>query len=147
MNGPRIVIMQLSSPRQVTQWQDHCRSALGGDAAASTSQLPDNRVVWQLSSANHRALARSVRVYATVDDALAEMQDTRDRFGQFKARSLKVSTRSEYAWVASIGDDKRLMSARAYSTVRDTRDAIVSTTELFLSASVVHRARTLAAAG
>jgi hypothetical protein len=112
----------------------------------SKRELVDNRVVWQLSSANHRALARSVRVYPSVDDALADLRETRSQFERLTPRALKVSTRSEYVWIAGIAGDRRLMSARAYSTVRDTRDSIVAATDALQAASVVRRARAFATA-
>src|SRR4051794_19569230 len=73
VNGPRIVVMQLATSKQVKRWRDHCLTALGGPLGGREADPADNRIVWQLSSANHRPLARSIRVHATFEEAVEEV--------------------------------------------------------------------------
>jgi hypothetical protein len=136
VNGPRIVVMQLASPKQVKRWRDHCQTALGGGAASPTAEASQHLVVWQLSSANHRPLARSIRVHATFEDAVEEVHSTRAQIELIRYRSLKLSARSEYVWVGTVDAENVLISARTYSTVRDARDSIVVAAEAFAVATL-----------
>lgn len=136
VNGPRIVVMQLASSKQVKRWRDHCLTALGAGAGAGDADPVDNRVVWQLSSANHRPLARSIRVHASFEEAAEDVHAARAQIDLIRHRALKISSRSEYVWVGTIDGANVLMSARTYSTVRDARDSIVVAAEAFSVATL-----------
>jgi hypothetical protein len=146
VNRPRIVIIELASPSQVKRWLEHCAPALGA-VSKEKQDVPGHAVVWQLSSANNRALARGVRIHASVAAALADVAATRADFAQLTQRSLKISPRSEYVWVASLAGDRRLVSARVYSTVRDTRDAIAVSAQAIEAAEIAPLPRSRALAG
>ena len=128
--------MQLASLKQVKRWRDHCVTALGAGVGSPTAGTAQNLVVWQLSSANHRPLARSIRVHADFDEAVEEVNSTRARIDLITYRSLKLSARSEYVWVGTLETENVLMSARTYSTVRDARDSIVVAAEAFAVATL-----------
>lgn len=128
--------MQLASSKQVKRWRDHCLTALGGGIGSRSTEPVDNLVVWQLSSANHRPLARSIRVHASVEEAVEEVHATRAQLDLIKYRPLKLSARSEYVWVGTIDAESVLMAARTYSTVRDARDSIVVAAEAFSVATL-----------
>ncbi len=143
MKGPRIIVKQLASSRHVGKWRDHCVTALGGAVDRFDDESADDLIVWQLSSANNRPLARSTRAYGSIEDANDAVASIRARSGQITYRSMKLSSRSEYVWIGSLDAKSVLISARIYSTVRDARDSIIVASGALPGATVESSARML----
>jgi hypothetical protein len=125
MSASRIVVVELTSAQRIHSWRDHAASALGMTRSDHGPIAPDARFVWQLTSGNNRAIARSFRAYSTATDALQDALSLRSEAGRLAVRTLRLSPQAVYSWVATRGTDIVLMSSRAYSTVRDVRDSIV----------------------
>ena len=143
MKGPRIIVKQLASSRHVRKWRDHCVTALGGASDRFDDESDDDLIVWQLSSANNRPLARSTRAYGSFEDANEAVASIRARSGQITYRSMKLTSRSEYVWVGSLDAKSVLISARIYSTVRDARDSIIVVSAVLPGATIESSARAL----
>jgi hypothetical protein len=125
MSASRIVVIELAGAQRIHSWRDHCAPALGLTRADHGPLVPEARFVWQLTSGNNRAIARSFRAYTTGSEALEHAAELRADAGRLAVRTLRLSHQAVYSWVATHGTDIVLMSARAYSTVRDVRDSIV----------------------
>ncbi|WP_141931976.1 hypothetical protein [Microbacterium sp. SLBN-146] len=118
-------------------------TALGGATDRFGQESADDLIVWQLSSANNRPLARSTRAYGSFEDANDAATAIRAHAGQITYRSLKLTSRSEYVWIGSLDSQSVLISARIYSTVRDARDSIVVVSGALPDATVESAARAL----
>lgn len=144
MGAARLVIMELSSSDSVRRWREH--SVVAWELAGVPPVTPGSTdtIVWQLASANHRALARSVRAYPTVESAVAATLEIAARADELAGKVLRTASPPLYAWVATLDSTAVVASARRYSTIRDVHDAtsLALTTLASVSASsvvVAHR--------
>src|SRR6478609_1003489 len=113
MGSPRIVVLELASAQRIHSWREHCDDALALSRAERAALDASGRFVWQLSSANHRAVARGYRVHESEGSALEEIAMVRERRDELVVRTLRPSPLPVFAWIATLHDEIVVMSARA----------------------------------
>lgn len=123
MNATQIVFVQLPSVAHVEQWRAHNLGILSAAGPEPRAVGTGPRVVWQLTSANHRALARSVRAFEDFEAAYANATAVRERASELVIRQVKLDRQLGYGWTGMLDGIPVAMCSRAYSTVRDNRDS------------------------
>ena len=121
--GARIVFTSLrsSEPARLRSWLDHASRLVAPHAVQSSV---DDGVVWQLTSANHRMIARSALVHDSFESAHDAVLEVRQGLDRVVVRTVKLSSSPVYGWYGVLDKALVLTCARWYSTVRDTRDSL-----------------------
>ena len=138
--GPRIVFVRflnVDSPKLVP-WIAHARRVMGSVPLPSVATAPtdsNDRLVWQLVSANNRQLARGVGVHHSFEAARLHAQSV-VASTTLDVEQVSEAGRGVYGWFATDHGVPVMTCARWYVTDRDRRHsiklAIASVTEAVL---------------
>ena len=135
-NGPRVIFLRFASADspKLGPWKEHGRMVVGLPLPAAS----DSAVIWHLSSANNRMLARSARVYREVAEAAASLRSSVESFGSWTISLVSDEAHGHYGWYASSEGEPVMICARWYTTERDRRQAL----DLALDSIVVAEVQT-----
>lgn len=90
-------------------------------------------VSWRLTSANHRELGRSCRVFRDLEHAWHDVGRVLDRIDDAEATITPVPHAGTWGWRLSIDDAAVATSSRGYSRPRECRSSLAA----FVAASAI----------
>jgi hypothetical protein len=127
--GPRIVFTRFVTGEtpKLRPWREHYRRVVGADphvADPHVDGVVETAVVWNLVSANNRALARSAGVHPNFEDAVAGARAAVSAGSMLDVVLVSEQRRGVFGWYLALVGDPVMTCARWYVTERDRRHAI-----------------------
>lgn len=132
--------LHVTEPAKLRSWADHAERLVG--SLGERRPIDEGGVVWHLTSANHRTIARSAGIHSSFESAYETVLDVRRNLDRVVARS--VSAQLAYGWYGTLDTALVITCARLYSTVRDARDSLRDTLGAFETAPIEDAPRQLA---
>ena len=127
--GPRIVFVRFLSDEspKLTPWIAHVSRVMGPVPIPDVATAPtdnDDRLVWQLVSANNRQLARGVGVHTSFEAARTHAGSVVTSGQSLDVELVSEAGRGMYGWFALLDGVPVMTCARWYLTDRDRRHSI-----------------------
>lgn len=127
--GPRIVFVRFLSEEspKLTPWIAHVSRVMGPVPLPDVATAPtdsEDRLVWQLVSANNRQLARGVGVHTSFEAARVHAGAVVSSSEALDIELVSEAGRGMYGWFALLGGVPVMTCARWYLTDRDRRHSI-----------------------
>lgn len=125
--GPRLVFVRFATPDspKLKPWVAHNRRVLAGvDPTRTGATSTEGSIVWQLVSANNRQLARGIDVYATFEQAYAQVSELVGTAPSLVVDLVSEAGKGLYGWYLSAEGRPIATCARWYLTDRDRRNSI-----------------------
>jgi hypothetical protein len=93
-------------------------------------------VIWRLISSNHRELATSAVVFATLEKAQADAAATMKKAGQFSARHVLDSRQDRFSWILQNRTRVAVIASRWHSSKRERLSNLTAARDALARATV-----------
>lgn len=125
--GARVQFVRVDPSDQLraASWIHHI-SRLTGTPVEETAASERPVVLWQLTAANHRVVARGAVASASVEAARADVASVVGARERLAPRMVRLDASRGYGWLLLEDDRPRLTCARWYSLERDRRESLRS---------------------
>ena len=126
--GPRIVFVSFGTSHslRLVPWVAHVSRVVGSGVPEAPPDIDYSigRVVWQLTSANNRELARGTRLYESLASAHEHASQVVTQSERLGLHLVSGAGRGAYGWFASLDGVPVATCARWYPTDRDRRHSL-----------------------
>ncbi len=127
--GPRVVFVRFTSSAspKLVPWVSHAGRVVGNGSVSQNLNGPaesQERLIWQLVSANNRQLARGTDIYTSFDAARTHVDRVASSSEELLVELVSEAGRGVYGWYASLEGVPVMTCARWYLTDRDRRHSI-----------------------
>lgn len=117
----QFVRVEPSEKARMASWIHHISRVTGAPLAIATDQPV---VLWQLTAANHRVLARCANAFDSIEEARADVVTVVRARAGLAVRMVRLEASRQYGWALLDGRDPVLTCARWYTMERDRRESV-----------------------
>jgi hypothetical protein len=110
-----------SEATRMASWAHHISRVTGAPLAIAADRAV---ILWQLTAANHRVLARCAVAFDSIDDARADVSSVVQARVGLAVRMVRLEASRSYGWALLDRGNPVLTCARWYTMERDRRESL-----------------------